>query len=303
MRFLVLLVTLLWFPACLEQADDDAGDDDAGDDDSHEAPCAFLDPPAASITVEQHVTEGDWSLYVTGQVRDGPAPAWHEVLVEDGACRYMVFLPGFCDPPCEYDEVCTGDGECVGWPAGLPAGTLTVEGLGASMALEAEDYDPGLYVGYTSLPLDQFGEGTPVAVALEGDDFPAVELEARGVDALDSGLSEAGLQWTDGQPATLTWTAGGDPEACVEIWLYTANTGHGLPITHVAQCVGADTGALVVPTEVTDPFPPWTTPEACAGVDCPYSELRRFTRSVADTAYGPAELVVFHRERFLLDVE
>lgn len=306
MRILTLALAIALLAGCDNQADDDtAGDDDTvGDDDSAAepglAPCTLADAPVASFEVAQYAFADSWTIAVTGNVWEEPFPSWHEVLLQTENCRYMIYLPVTCNPPCDFDEICTSGGECVGWPAGVAAGNLTVEGLGDPPVLDPEEYAPGSYYESLSIPLDQFGEWSPVSLSLTGDTFPALDLSARGVADVVADVEADGLSIPDAQPVTVTWNASSDPNACAQVNLYTQNMGHGLPIMNVMECVGPDTGSLTIPAEMTDIWPDWATPEACAGIDCPYSEVVRYTRQIVETEAGDAWLTVWARSQFRL---
>ncbi len=292
---------VLLLVGCPEEADDDtASDDDDSTGETGLAPCTFADAPVAIFDVTQHDYEASWVVSVTGRVWAEPYPVWHEVLRETADCRYMTYLPGSCDPPCVGGEICSAGGECVGWPEWVAAGTLTVEGLGDPWVLEAEDYAPGSYYDSATLPLDQLPESTPISISLAGDEFPALDLAARSVAPVVTLLEVEGLSIPDAEPVTVTWNGSGDPDACAAVNLYTQNMGHGLPIINVMQCVGPDTGLLTIPAEMTDIWPDWATPEVCAGIDCPYSEVVRYTRQIAETDAGDAWLTVSARSYFRL---
>ena len=175
---------------------------------------------------------------------------------------------------------------------------MTVEGLGDPVVIEPQDHAPGTY--YASVSTEQFGEMAPVSVSLSGDVFPAVELAARGVEQVVADAAADGLSIPDAAPVTLTWNAGSDPGACVEVTLYTQNMGHGLPIINVMECVEPDTGSLTIPAEMTDIWPNRNTPGVCVGIDCPYSELTRYTRQIVPTEAGDAWLTVSSTSLFAL---
>jgi hypothetical protein len=302
MRTASILTALLF--AILAGCDDPTDDDTVADDDDSTgepglAPCTFADAPVARFAVTQRGAD-EWSVSVTGEVWEEPYPSWHQVLRESENCRYMVYLPGSCDPPCAGGELCTADSECVGWPTGVAAGTMTVEGLGDPLVIEPLDHAPGSYYTSLTLPLDQFGELAPISVSLSGDIFPAVELAARGVSQVVADAAADGLPIPDAEPVTVSWNAGQDPGACAEVHLYTQNMGHGLPIINVMECIGPDIGSLTIPAEMTDIWPDWTTPGVCAGIDCPYSEVVRHTRQIVPTDAGDAWLTASSRSQFKL---
>jgi len=305
MRIVTLALTFALLAGCDSGADDDTvgGDDDDSAVAPGLAPCTLADAPVAWFEIAQHALADTWSLAVTGQVWDEPFPSWHDVLLETDSCRYSVYLPGTCNPPCEGGDLCTAAGECVGWPDGVEAGTLTIDGLADPLVLEPLEHAPGSYGATVSVYQDQFGEKDPVTVSLEGDTFPALALAARGVAEVEADVGGDGLSIPDAQPVTVTWNSGSDAQACAQVNLYTQNMGHGLPILNVLECVGPDIGSLTIPAEMTDIWPDWTTPEACAGIDCPYSEVVRYTRQIVETDVGDAWLTVQTSSQFRLSGE
>ncbi len=273
----------------------------SGGDDSPDAgpvvldPCGFGDSPSASVDVSERADGFHAGPYarIGAVLRDRPEPPLQSVVAEDGECRSLHVNLGFCDPACESTETCTAADECQPYPRLLSGGTLTIDGLGDSIAVEPEgDFSPGTYLGPTGLSADLFDESDTVRASLEGDAFPALALAARGVAAMDADLTSGGLDLVDGQDAEIAWTAGPDPEACVELVLNGFNQAHGAPLGDVIRCVGPDDGSLVVPRALVEAFPPGETPEVTEGYDWPHSELTRYTRSTRPHDPGPATLVV-----------
>ena len=277
--------------------DDDVGDDDDDDDDVATDPCGFADPYSAQIDVyEQFIYEpepdGTWTAYVNGDVRDAPWPMFNAVDTEVGSCRYLSFAMGYCDPPCVWGQVCTPAGVCESWPTGMAAGTLTVEGLAAEVVVEPEEWSPGYYYGPWDLPEDLFGPGDVIAASLSGSDFSPATLQAVGVSPMDTDLAVNGLDLVDGGDLEITWAPGPDPDACVELVINGVNQAHGLPLMDIIECVGTDTGSMVVPQALVEAFPYGLHEDICVSHDCPPSEITRFTRQTVDTASGSVQLLV-----------
>ena len=311
------LWVLLGVLACLSAGcpsgttdDDTAGDDDAGDDDDTGGgltPCGFADGVAGTIEVYERLysaADEDWRSSITGRIDEAPDPVVHEVAIDGGVCRYLQLDLGYCDPPCNYDEVCTPAGECQAWPAGLAAGDLSVEVAGQTFVLEAEEYNPGGYTTHEVLPDDLFAAGDPVRAELSGDVFPAVMLEAVGVAPLETELSANGVGIVAGEERTLTWTPGPDPGACVRSRLLGTNRygGHGMPLEAMVICETSDTGALTIPAQMIS----WMVLQGpfgmmCVGYDCPPSDIERYTRAAAETEMGTVELRVHSHVTFYLD--
>jgi hypothetical protein len=264
------------------------------------SPCTLPQvPPSAIFELEQRVAEeGGWELHFGGLVMAGPAPGFHTTLLEDDHCRYGYYVPTTCEPACE-DAFCV-DGDCVAWPEGLSAGTVTLEGLGGPISLEMTESWPGRYFESVELELGSWGAGSELRVTASGDAFPALELRALGVETTVTPIAESGVIWDHDEAVHIVWEAGEQDGACVGLQLYTMAYGHGTPVANVLECVVEDTGGFTVPDDFVQLFPEWDTPGVCVGNDCPYSELRRFTRSAVETTAGVAELVVLSEEGFAL---
>lgn len=272
------------------------GDDTAVD----LSPCTISTAPSAMFELHQVEEEAGWELHASALVLDGPYPSWQQTLLESEHCRYGYYLPTSCEPECPDGSFCTG-GECLGFPDGLDAGTLTVEGLGEPLQLEVSETRPGSYHTSVELGFDAFGEGSPVRFSATGAAFPAVELAARGVSLITTPATEDGLRWTHGDEVTIEWNAGADPDACVTLHLGTQAFGHGTPLANLLECIVPDTGSYTFPVELVDLFPEYDTPGLCVGNDCPWPEIRRVARQVVSTEGGDAWLSVWTGDRFPLE--
>jgi hypothetical protein len=265
------------------------------------APCGFLDGVAGRIDVSERADifhDGPFSR-IEASLLEYPMPEFHEVFLEAGGCRYFRYAPGSCAPACTNGEVCSAAGECLGFPGTRGGGLLTVEGLGDPIAIEAESFSTGTYVGPTDLPGALFAAGDAVGARLAGDEIPALTLGAEGVALLDDALLDTGFGLVDGADADFTWAAGPDPDACVELVLNGLNVSHGGPLQDIVVCEGTDTGSLAVPQAMVEAFPAGETPEFTEGYDWPHSQLTRFTRAV-DAGQG-IELRVRSTVSFLLE--
>ncbi len=269
--------------------DDDTTSDDDDDDVTTDA-CEFSEPRAALIDVYEMYTGGAWNAYVSGWVGDSPWPMFNAVDTVEGSCRYLSFAMGHCDPPCNWDEVCTPSDVCEGYPTGMSAGTLTVDGLAAEVEVEPEEWSPGYYYGPWDLPEDLFGPGDAVTATLAGADFAGATMAAVGVASMDTDLAADGLDLVDGADLEVTWTPGPDPNACVEVVINGVNQAHGLPLMDIIECVGTDTGSMIIPQALVEAFPYGLHEDICVSHDCPPSEITRFSRQTVDTASGPVQL-------------
>ena len=286
--------------------DDDVQDDDAtGDDDS--ADCPFPAPAAAMISVGDGWSPWAHSPPVWARTYDRPFPDIYETTAEEGQCRFLELSYGDCSPPCVSGEVCTIHDECESWPALIAGGPLTVTGGGEPIVVDEADWCPGYYVGPGELAEEFAAPGVPVGASLAGGTFPAITLMASGVDAIDGlaangegiGLDPAYLILEDGHDATLTWTPGSVPDACIQITIHYRTEGHGGFPAERVQCVGRDDGSLVILAATFAGLPPLDhLPIDVAGFDYLYSEIVRYTSDEVDTEYGPAELRVCETEFF-----
>ena len=256
--------------------------------------CGFTEPAAATIDVASlsDVFHSGLVAQIEAQLRSGPGPAFHQVFMEEGDCRYYKSAIGTCDPPCGSGEACTVDDECAAYPESLSGGELRITGLGEPIVIEPEDYSPGTYFGPAQLPGELFLPGDEIGASLPGADFPELALGALGVELMGSELTQSGYEMLDGADAEITWNAGPDPEACVRLVINGFNAVHGAPLSDVIVCEGTDTGTMVVPQAFVEEFPYGETPVVTEGYDWPHSELTRYTRNSVDTEYGRAELVV-----------
>ena len=299
------LVFAMLLGGCPEgRDDDDTGADDTtpGDDDTAIDPCTFPSPPTATIEVVEEITTGTPYARVSAWVGDTRFPAFHEVTLAEGACRYLSLAYGNCDPPCDpTTEVCTAADVCETYPVGLSAGVLDVAGLVVPVSVETSAWSPGHYWGPWDLPADIYRPGDGIKAAFDGNDFDALSLSAEGVEVMDSPIQDTYLQMVDGQDAEVTWTPGPDPDVCVRVEINGANAAHGLPLMDIIECVGTDNGSLVIPAALVEEFPPDRAPEFCVGHDCPPSELSRYTRASTQTSHGLVELLVRNTVYFRYD--
>ncbi len=269
--------------------DDDSGsadDDDTttGDDDTTEPP--NLAEASGYLDVAEMYNEGgsglSWSSRILGQLNDGPGPTFHRVTMEQGQCVYLELQPGLCDPPCGGDEVCDAFGECQAYPVGLSAGVLTVTGIGDPVVIEPQEWYPGLYYGPFGLPVDLFQTGETVTAAFAGDQLPPMNLQALGVEPMDTLLADEEFVIVQGQDNVFTWMPGPDPAARVDVVINATNVAHGAPLSDIIRCTGPDDGELTIPRDLVDAFPLEEIPDSCIHFDCPPSELTRYSTSATD---------------------
>lgn len=258
-------------------------------------PCGHEPPLVARIDVsERHdVFHPTAFARLEAAVRDGVPVVVHDVVLEEGGCRYYELAFGSCPSPCAGAELCDAADRCRAEPAGVAAGRLTVRGLrGAPVAVDAESWRPGIYTSPPGLPADLFDDSARVQAELAGDGFPAASLTTPGVAPMDRALTDTGYVMAEGADASFTWTAGPDPEACVQLVLLGRNVIHGAPLADIIVCEGLDTGELVVPRALVERFPAGDTPDVTEGFDWPHSQLTRYRRTSLQTDRGDAALIV-----------
>jgi hypothetical protein len=265
--------------------------------------CGAGAPPAAVIDVSERFDVFHAGVYgrIGARLYDAPDPAVHELVLDEGECRHYELAAPFCDPACAPGELCAVGDACAPVPAQLGGGRLTITGAagGDPIGVDPDDFDPGTYVGPGGLT-DLFDETTEVDAALAGGDFPALALRGRGVSAIDTALTASGFDLTTGAAAELTWTAGPDPDACVQVVLFGFNESHGAPLNTIIRCESADDGSLTIPQAMVDAFPTGDTPEVTEGYDWPHSELTRYTRARTTVDPGDAVLLVHSTTYFRL---
>ena len=208
----------LLFPALLLGCP--TGDDDTSGDDDTTAPDPDDDDSAdggivGGVQLMEMATDNPpggfspslwiWGIYdrpLVGQIFGVVAEMMWEVTLAEGDCVYLdAMVPGFCDPPCENTQYCTGDGECEEWPAYRPAGELTIGGLTQPLALTP--HDSGFYL-MADLPTDLFDEGATVTLTAAGGETPAFETLAVAPPMLVPEIP-CELDLAEGDDLVLTW--------------------------------------------------------------------------------------------------
>lgn len=294
-----------------EPCDDDTsnGDDDAEDDDDVEdddttgtepPTCGFDVPAAVSIEVKEEYgpyppnpEEFTWNSTIWATVCERAPARFHKVALQLGSCRYLELTYGNCGEPCDPGELCSVDDICEPvYLVTVPGGVLTITGLGDPLLIE-----PSYQGFYSQELLVDIDIGDTVTASLSGDVFPPVPpLVAQGVATLASDVAATHVALVDGEDTEITWEPGPDPDTCMNVTIYGINAGHGLPINDIIECVGTDTGSMVIPHVLIEAFPEGRYPTyfgiGCNAIDCPPSTLSRFTRTSIDLPEGPVELVI-----------
>ncbi len=221
----------------------------------------------------------------TGSVTDGVIPSTIRFEAgTDGACTLWQKIVPYCSEPCDADEACNHEGECIPYPTPQDLGPVVVSGLEQPLELTADDY--GNYWN-TSLSYPLFQGGSPL-VAVNGDAF---ELRGFGVEPLV--LPKAPWLLVPGQDMDISWTAGGSP-AWVEITFNIDQ--HGIsPLTVI--CEVEDTGAATLPASLLEQL-------VNSGVSgYPSAWIRRRTADQAQLEQGCVDLLVYSHVGVDMSVE
>lgn len=234
------LVAVLALPACgVEPADTGTRPDDT-------APLTLDGLAGACDPAERwgrFSVEADESYaLVTGMVRDGVVPA--DVLDEvetDGDCTLWRRTNPYCDPGCSSDEACTDAGECVPYPLGQDLGTVTVEGLLETVAMEPVEPDNSYFD--TSIPNPPWTDGAVVRLT-------AGTMELEGLGFPTFAPNEPAWTISSGAPLAVTWSAA-PSDTLTTVHLDLTIDQHGAtPLT--LTCEFADDGTGEVPAALVD---------------------------------------------------
>ena len=206
-----------------------------------------------------------------------------ELVAQAGECALYRHDLGPCDESCDGD--CGGAGICLPFARYASAGDISVTGVAEDLALQF--VEPGYYVPETQPEGDLFEPGASIRVAAAGGDFPAFEMEARGVADLADDLPRLVLD--DDRDHTVTWDAGDDEATGFQLVLRSG--WHGGPYETMLICEAPDEGRLEISRTLIRMLPRF-------GLDgglLPHPSMAaRFTRRVVDTEVGAVELFVAH---------
>ncbi len=289
MRQLLPLLTLLPLLAC----DPEPGD--STPDTSDSAPDAWgLGDLGGSCGYEDHVGRFELAHWdgadehfatATGEVLDGVIPV--TVLYEaasEGGCTLWQKINPFCEQPCEPDEACDHQGECVPYPVPQDVGAVEISGLTEPLVLTADAY--GNYwdttVGY---PL--FDPGA--AITASADEL--FDLRGLGVESIE--VPDPNWLLVQGEDMPVSWTAGSS-DALVEITFNIDQHGSS-PLTMI--CELPDTGSASIPADLLEQI-------VANGVSgYPSSWIRRHTADSVPIPGGCADLLVYSHLAVDMQVE
>jgi hypothetical protein len=193
---------------------------------------------------------GDGFTSVEGKVFDGVTPSLvPRELVSEGECR-LVTLPNLlCDPGCPVStQTCGDNNQCLPLPVAHDVGTVTVTGLSRAVEMTPNAATGNYRPGPPALPYPGFAAGADLRVSASGGDYEAFELRGWGIEPLEFATDPISV--TEGQPATVTWSAPADPgPARVHVQLNVNN--HGSSNTWI-ECDFDDTGTGTISASLID---------------------------------------------------
>ena len=304
-RFLLLSAWILLFAVSCSGGDDDdsvAGDDDATADDDDDAtaddddatPPAFRGPCAQDVKVGAFLIlhEPEYTV-ISGDVRDGVIPSTvREEVKAEGDCRLMRANNPFCDPPCQPDETCDLDGECIPYPVNLDVGTVTITGLNKEVVMEPPGGGlPALYYD-TQMPHPGFDPGADIRLTASGNEIDGFQLYGEGFAPLE--IPDEAWVVREGQPLDVSWTAAAGEQVRVLVRFNIDQ--HGTTPVEV-WCDVEDTGSFSVPSSVMDALLGYGVSGFASG------NIYRRTVDSVDTEVGCVEMEVSSHRSGDLQVE
>jgi len=220
----------------------------------------------------------------TGAVADAVVPATirFESGTEAGCTLWRKVVP-FCEIPCDADQACNHESECVPYPVPQDIGPVTMDGLVQALELTADSF--GNYWD-TTLGYPLFEPGSPIQAS-------AASFDLRGFGVAALVVPDPIFLLTPGTDMPVAWTAGAEP-AWVE---FTFNIDqHGVsPLTMVCQL--PDTGSADLPVALLDQL-------VNSGVSgYPSAWMRRRTADSVQTDHGCVDLQVYSHVPVDVEVE
>jgi hypothetical protein len=193
------------------------------------------------------VTDTGTYSKIFGEVRNAILPAQvPEIESVDGDCRLIRRPNPFCDPPCGGDQTCSGEGECIPYPASLDLGRVQLRGLASCYNLEPRS--PGNTYFAVDVPHPAAPAGQVVELAAPAASIGAMSLHGIGVESLPVGNPDFTVR--PGEPLPVSWPTPADATHARITFSVNVDQ-HGIaPVT--IQCDTADDGALEVPVSLID---------------------------------------------------
>lgn len=189
---------------------------------------------------------------VLGKVYDAPNPStvtWVDGISAAGCVLRTPKIP-FCDPECEGDDVCTGDGVCQPRANGVNVGVVRMKNVSTSDgALEFELTQVALTYqvpGTVKLAYPPFAELDTVRLEAAGGSGSAFAIEAPALAPIV--LTGDTPKLDSGQPFTVTWAPPADASrSVIQVLL---NISHHGGTSGKIDCEVPDTGSLTIPADL-----------------------------------------------------
>ncbi|MEE9383565.1 MAG: hypothetical protein V3V08_09150 [Nannocystaceae bacterium] len=182
-----------------------------------------------------------------GNVASGVVPGnIPSVVMEKEGCRLLHKSNPFCDPPCQGQQTCDLNGECIPYPENQDAGTVKIAGLQAQVTMSP--IEPGMNyfqpISTDSHPV--FLEGAKISLTSTDGYAGKMALFGVGVAALEV-LDEI---WTfsEGEPLAVNWTPANDPTYSRVLFDVSVDQHGSSP--YRLYCDMDDTGSALVPAEL-----------------------------------------------------
>ena len=259
----------------------------------------FAAPPRFDFQIsESRNSDGESELYdgssVIGTAFEQDPTLFQSEAMRSGECRLLSFTPANCTPFC--DGICASENVCEPFPTFASVGALSITGLREQVPLTEFD---GRYSPANTPATDLFDPLADIELtAAGGSGIAGFSLVARGVEPMVSNIGHF-LTLEDGGDLDVSWTPAGGSDR-VRLVLRSANAAHGMPLNHIVECDSPDDGSIAIPQAMVEILPNTFPSLFCVSVDCPPSELSRYTVGEATVDGSSAQLVVEHKLTFPL---
>ncbi|MBN2192173.1 MAG: hypothetical protein JW751_05105 [Polyangiaceae bacterium] len=185
------------------------------------------------------------STVVGGSVYSGVTPmlVWEET-AREGDCAIFQRPSLFCDPQCITPQTCSTGGTCIDSPEKQSIGTVTITGLSTAVEIAADEVTKNYYF-LEAIPNPGLTADSTIGFSASGDYFPAFELSAPGIEALE--VTTTSITVGNDAPATIQWVPAADPVGQVRVLLNLSS--HGTDSVQL-ECVVDDVGSVEIPASL-----------------------------------------------------
>ena len=224
----------------------------AGDAAPEQTPTPGVCPEGSGVGgIVVFQTEADARTGITTWLMNAYDPRFRpQPVAVDGDCVYMMPTTPVCDPPCGdfYEYVCTLEHRCM--PAPQPRALGAIGMTFGQVGMEPERSFTVLGSLDIIDPFPLLVPGAEIVARAHAGDHEPFTLRALGVAPVGPVAVPGGAVFTGGQPLTVTWTPGGQPEVD-RVTVRLASTWDTGPPGDVV-CDFADTGAAVIPASMVN---------------------------------------------------